>query len=203
MSILTATMFLSLDGVIQAPGLPDEDRSGGFELGGWQVPYFDEDLMRLAAERFAQADAFLLGRRTYETFAAYWPNVEDPTDPIATPLNRLPKYVASRTLDTVHWHNSTLLAGDVVEAVAALKRRPGREIQVHGSAALLQTLMRHNLVDEYLLWIYPVVLGGGKRLFPEGCAPGAMKLIDSRTTGSGAVALTYRPAGPVEVGSVA
>jgi dihydrofolate reductase len=198
---LTLTTFLSLDGVMQAPGGPEEDRSGGFEQGGWLVPYADEDVGRFVSEWFAAADAFLLGRKTYEIFAAYWPRVTNERDPVASRLNSLPKYVASRTLDTVDWNNSRLLEGDVAEAVAALKQEPGRELQVHGSGDLAQTLMDHDLVDEYRLWIYPVVLGAGRRLFREGSVPAALKLVDVKTTGTGVVIHVYQPAGKPRYGS--
>jgi len=200
---LTITTFLSLDGVMQAPGGPDEDRSGGFEHGGWVFPYADEDMGEAVGGWFAEADAFLLGRKTYEIFAAHWPRVTDDADPVAGRLNRLPKYVASRTLDGVVWSNSTVLQGDVAEAVAKLKGEPGNELQVHGSGNLAQTLIEHGLIDEYRLFSYPVVIGSGKRLFADGAVPAALKLVDSKTTGSGIVINAYQPAGPLEQGSFA
>jgi dihydrofolate reductase len=198
---LTATTFLTLDGVMQAPGGPEEDRSDGFEHGGWSFPYADEDFGRLVTGWFGQADAFLLGRRTYEIFAAFWPLVADAADPVASPLNALPKYVASRTLDEVTWQNTTLLEGDVAEEVAKLKEQAGRELQVHGSGDLLQTLMAHDLVDEYRLFVYPVVLGSGRRLFMEGAAPRSLKLVDATTTSAGVVVATYERGGPIVTGS--
>lgn len=198
---VTVTTFMTLDGVVQGPGGPEEDPSGGFEQGGWLVPYADEDMGRFVADWFALADAFLLGRRTYEIFSAYWPRVIDEQDPVASRLNKLPKYVASKTLDRVEWNNSTLLKGDVPEEVARLKREPGRELQVHGSGNLVQTLMANDLVDEYRLWFYPVVLGSGRRIFTEGGAPTALKLIDTRTTSTGVVIHSYQPAGKVKFGS--
>jgi dihydrofolate reductase len=200
---LTLTTFLSLDGVMQAPGGQEEDRSGGFEQGGWLVPYADEDMGRFVVDWFAAADAFLLGRKTYEIFAAFWPHVTDGNDPVATKLNNLPKYVASKTLDTVEWNNSTLLTGDVAEAVAKLKREPGQELQVHGSGELAQTLMNHDLVDEYRLWIYPVVLGNGRRLFGAGSPPAALKLVEIKTTSTGVVIHVYQQAGKPAYGSFA
>ena len=198
---LTATTFLTLDGVMQAPGGPEEDRSGGFEHGGWSFPYADEDFGRLVTGWFAQADAFLLGRRTYEIFAAFWPLVADAADPVASPLNALPKYVASRTLEAATWQNTTLLEGDVAEEVAKLKEQPGRELQVHGSGDLLQTLMAHDLVDEHRLFVYPVVVGSGRRLFREGAPPRSLKLVETTTTSTGVVVATYRRGGPLVTGS--
>ena len=200
---LTVTSHLTLDGVMQSNGKPEPELNDGFGQGGWQVPYFDQDLDRLTAGWIATADAFLLGRRTCELFAEYWSQVTDPDDPRATRLNALPKYVVSATLDQVRWNNSVLLRGDVAEEVAALKRQPGAELQVHGSAELIRTLMRHGLVDEYRLVIHPVVLGSGKRLFADGITPAALELIDTKTTGRGVVAHTYRPAGTPRYGSVA
>jgi dihydrofolate reductase len=198
---LTVTTFVSLDGVYQAPGGPEEDRTGAFELGGWSFPYADEDFGRIVTGWFEQADAFLLGRRTYDIFAAFWPQVTEAADPVASRLNSLPKYVASRTLESVGWQGSELLRGEVPEAVARLKARPGRELQVHGSGDLLQTLMAHGLVDEHRLFIYPVVLGSGRRLFREGAPPRSLELVEATTTSTGVVVATYARGGPVVTGS--
>jgi len=199
---VTLTAFLSLDGVMQGPGGPAEDPSGGFTRGGWMVPYADEAMGRFVSEWFAVADAFLLGRTTYEIMAAYWPQVTD-DDEVARKLNTLPKHVASTTLSTVTWNNSTLIRGDVAEEVRKLKGEPGRELQVHGSGKLAQTLMRHGLIDEYRLWIHPLVLGRGKRLFPEGDWPLALKLIETKITGTGVVIQVYQPAGKPGLGAFA
>ncbi len=198
---LTVTTFLSLDGVYQGPGGPDEDRSGGFDRGGWSFPYADEDFGKLVIAWFAQADAFLLGRRTYEIFAAFWPHVTDAADSVASRLNGLPKYVASRTLQAASWEGTTLLAGDVADEVRRLKAQPGRELQVHGSGDLLQTLMADDLVDEYRLFIYPVVVGSGRRLFREGAAPRSLKHATTATTSTGVVVATYERGGPLVTGS--
>ncbi|WP_188192122.1 dihydrofolate reductase family protein [Nonomuraea sp. SYSU D8015] len=200
---LTVTAYLTLDGVMQAPGMPGEDRGGGFEQGGWQAPYIDEAHGRLAAGWFEAADAFLLGRRTYEIFAGHWPKVTDERDVIAARLNSRPKYVVSTTLDHLAWDDSTLISGDVADAVAELKRRPGDELQVHGSGQLVRTLMAHDLVDEYRLYIYPVILGGGRRLFPEGVVPTALTLVERTSTPSGAMVGVYQPAGRPRYGMAA
>jgi dihydrofolate reductase len=202
MSKLLVTTFLSLDGVMQAPGGPDEDRSDAFDHGGWLVPFADEDMERHVVEWIARADGFLLGRKTYEIFAAHWPRVTDPGDPVARALNRLPKYVASKTLNEVEWNNSTLIRGDVVEEIRKLKERPGGELQVHGSGGLAQTLIENDLVDEYRLWSFPVILGRGKRLFGEGTVPATLVLVDSRTTGKGVAIHTYRRAGEMKYGTM-
>ncbi|MEO3751626.1 dihydrofolate reductase family protein [Streptomyces sp. B6B3] len=198
---LTTTMFLSLDGVVQGPGAPDEDPRGGFTQGGWVFPHADEDFGELVAGWFAAADAFLLGRRTYEIFAGYWPRVTDPADPIAGRLNALPKYVASHTLREAEWAGSTVLSGDLAAEVAALRQRPGGELQIHGSSELVRSLMAHDLIDEYRLLFFPVVLGNGRRLFTEGSTPTALRLTGTATTASGVVLHTYEAAGRPTYGS--
>jgi len=198
---LTATTFVTLDGVMQAPGGPDEDRSGGFEHGGWSVPYADEEFGRHVVTWFEQADAFLLGRRTYEIFAGYWPKMTDPADPIASRLNGLPKYVASRTLASADWEGATLIEGDVVAAVRRLKEQPGRELQVHGSGELLQTLMEADLVDEHRLFLYPVLTGRGRRLFREAGPARSLKLETSEVSPSGVIVSVYTRKGPLVTGS--
>ena len=200
---LTVTTFLSLDGVMQGPGGPEEDPSDGFDLGGWLVPFSDEELGGHVVRWFETADAFLLGRGTYEIFAAHWPRVTDENDPVATKLNRLPKYVATRTLDTAGWHGTTLLKGDVVEEIRELKSRPGRDLQVHGSAGLVQTLIEADLIDEYRLFVFPVVLGRGKRLFGSGAVPATMRNAGTETTGAGVTVHTYERAGDLAFGSFA
>jgi dihydrofolate reductase len=202
MAELTITTFLSLDGVMQAPGGPGEDPSGHFPHGGWLVPHADADMGKVMTDIFFKADAFLLGRFTYDIFAAYWPRVTDPGDIIASKLNSLPKYVASRTRSDFTWNN-TLHVRDVVKEAAGLKQRFAREVQVHGSCGLAQTLIKNDLVDEYRLLTFPVVLGTGKRLFGSGAVPRTLKLVRSDTTSTGVVISIYRPAGELRTGSFA
>ena len=168
---LVVGTFLTLDGVMQAPGGPDEDRDGGFQHGGWLVPYFDEKFVEIMTDWTKRAGGFVLGRKTYEIFAGSWPKSTDPADEVATALNSRPKFVASRTLDEVTWSNSILLKGDVAQEVARLKAQDGNELQVHGSGDLLQTLLKRDLIDTLRIWQFPVVLGTGKRLFGEGTIP--------------------------------
>jgi len=195
MRTLAVNTFISLDGVMQAAGGPHEDPSGGFELGGWAVSYFDEEML----ERIAESEPYelLLGRGTYEMFAAHWPYDEGP---IANRLNSTRKHVASTTLKEVEWNNSTLITGDVAEYVAALKAEDGPEIQVHGSAGLIQTLLAHDLIDAYRLGIFPVVVGPGKRLFGDDLVPGALKLVQSWVSSTGVTFNTYERAGEIELG---
>lgn len=202
---LTVTTFQTLDGVMQAPGGPDEDPTSGFTHGGWAFPHFDDQLGDFMDETFGPAEAFLLGRTTYEIFAAHWPRVDDPEDLIASKLNALPKYVASRTLrdEDVTWSGAQLLTGDVPAAVRELKERPGGELQVHGSAGLIQTLLQHDLVDELRVMTFPVVLGTGKRLFADGAVPASLKLEQVRTTQSGVVIAVYACEGAPTYGSFA
>ncbi len=199
---LTSTMFLSVDGVYQGPGGPTEDTSGGFDRGGWLAPYFDEATGEFMTDVFRKVDAFLLGRRTYEIFAAYWPTHADPSDPIANGLNTLPKYVVSGTLHTADWQNSTIISGDVATEVEQLKQAPGRELQVHGSGQLVRTLLENDLVDELRLLVFPVIVGAGKRLFPDAGVATGLSLVDSRTTDSGVAIHVYRPVGRPEFGEV-
>jgi dihydrofolate reductase len=200
---LTLHTFLTLDGVMQAPGGPEEDTDGGFAHGGWSFPYGDEDFGTAVDGWFANVGAFLLGRRTYEIFAGYWPQVTDPDNPVASKLNALPKYVVSTTLDSVDWHNSSLLRGDVAAEVAKLKAQPGNELQVHGSGGLAQTLIEHDLIDEYRLLTFPVHLGSGKKLFRDGAPAAALRLTSATTTSAGVIIATYEPAGPARYGSYA
>ncbi|AZM56496.1 deaminase [Streptomyces sp. WAC 01529] len=199
---ITLTQFLTLDGVFQAPGGPDEDRSGGFEHGGWSVPYGDADFGAFIDEVFEQADAFLLGRGTYEIFAGYWPAVTEPDNPVATKLNALPKYVASTTLTSADWRNTQIIGrDDLIKDITELKERTGRELQMHGSGNLARTLLAHDLIDALHLLTFPVALGTGKRLFAEGGPPTAFRLAQSRTTSTGVVISTYERAGRPEYGS--
>jgi dihydrofolate reductase len=197
MRILAVNTFMSLDGVMQAPGGPEEDPTGGFTLGGWAVDYFDEEMLRQVAE--SEPYELLLGRGTYEIFAAHWPYDEGP---IADQLNSTRKHVASTTLERVDWNNATLITGDVAEYVAELKRQDGPEVQVHGSPGLIQTLLEHDLVDEFRLWIFPVAIGTGKRFFGDGTIPVGLKLAGSKVTSTGVTINTYRRAGDVTQGSM-
>jgi dihydrofolate reductase len=197
---LVAVTQVTLDGVMQAPGGPEEDPSGGFAYGGWSVPYFDESLGDAATKAFEKPLDLVLGRKTYEIFAAHWPYDEGP---IADRLNSATKHVATRTLQSLDWSNSTVLEGEVEAAVAALKQQDGPELQVLGSSELLRTLLEHGLVDEFRLWIFPIVLGSGKRLFAGGAVPAGLELVDSNVTSTGVVAATYRRVGDVQTGSFA
>jgi dihydrofolate reductase len=193
---LAVFTHLTLDGVMQAPGRPDEDRRGGFEYGGWQPPYFDAVMGSVAAEGIAEAGALLFGRRTYEDFASVWPHQPE-DNPFTAVLNNFRKYVASTTLEApLSWSNSTLLEGDAAEAVARLKEHPGKDLVVLGSGELVQSLMRRNLVDEYVFPIHPLVLGSGRRLFTERGAFAALRLVDAKPTTTGVLIATYRPAEP-------
>jgi dihydrofolate reductase len=193
MRMVRVIEFLSLDGVMQAPGDPEEDTEGGFRHGGWQRPYFDDVLGAAAATGMAATDAYLFGRKTYEAMAAYWPTVSD-EDPYARHLNGTPKYVASRTLRRLDWEGSTLIEGDVGTAVAGLKEQPGGNIAVLGSGDLVQTLLEHELVDELFMAVFPIVLGSGKRLFRGADHARRLRLVDSKATSTGGVMLTYRSA---------
>jgi dihydrofolate reductase len=184
--------WMSLDGVVQAPGAENEDRDGGFRHGGWHLQYFDERSQQWVVDGLNNAGGFLLGRRTYENFADYWPNASEEEQVVAEPLNTKPKYVATTTLtEPLEWQNSTVLEGDVAEAVAALKREDGDDLHVIGSTQLVQTLIEHDLVDELRLMIDPVVLGGGKRIFRDDGALRPLRLVDSEVTTTGAILATY------------
>jgi dihydrofolate reductase len=185
--------FLTLDGVMQAPGGSDEDREGGFQHGGWQMPYFDDAAGSAVDEGFATAGGLLLGRKTYEIFAAYWPN-QPADDPFVSTMNSLPKFVASTTLEEpLKWENSTLLKGDVAQEVAKLKEESGGNLLVIGSGDFAQTLIQHDLVNEFQIMVHPLVLGSGKRLFREGSSKRPLRLVDSKTTSTGVLIATYEP----------
>jgi dihydrofolate reductase len=184
--------WMSLDGVVQAPGAPEEDRSGGFQHGGWHLRYFDEMSQNWVVDYVTEAGRFLLGRRTYESLAGYWPKAPEEEQLVAKPLNTKPKYVVSTTLsEPLEWENSSLLQGDVAEAVDALKQEDGGDLHVMGSAQLVRTLMEHRQVDEFRLMIDPVVLGGGKRLFLDDGALRSLRLVDNQVTTTGAILATY------------
>ena len=200
---LIASTFASLDGIVQAPGGPEEDPTGGFALGGWSFNYWDETMDASASGFDGKDRELVLGRRTYQIFEAYWP-CQPEDDPIAQTLNAAKKHVASRTLTTtLHWNNSSLLHGDVVSAIIALKAQPGPALQMIGSGNLLQTLQAASLIDEFNVWTFPVVLGRGKRLFGETARPAALRLVGSRVSTTGVVMSTYVPDGDIRPGSFA
>jgi dihydrofolate reductase len=201
MRSVTVNTFVTLDGVMQAPGGPEEDPTGGFTSGGWSFNYWDEMMGSVMGEAMAVPSDLLLGRKTYEIFAAHWPNAGD--DPAAKKLNEAVKHVASRTLRTLTWQNSRLIAGDVVAAVVRLKKEDGPELQVHGSSNLIQTLLSAGLIDQFRLWVFPVVVGKGKRLFGDGAPASSLTLVDSQRSTTGVLINTYRPAGALKTGSFA
>lgn len=196
---LIVSTFLTLDGVMQAPGGPEEDEGGSFAHGGWSVNYFDEQVGQFMTETMSPPIALVLGRKTYDIMAAHWPHAPEEEDPKV--MNESTKHVASRGHPTLEWSNSVLIEGDAAEGIAALKEEDGPELQVHGSANLIQTLLRHNIVDRYRLLIFPVVIGYGKRLFAEGAIPSGLRLIDSKVSNTGVVMGTYEPAGDIVKGS--
>lgn len=198
---LSVNVFLTADGVMQGPGGVDEDPSGGFDRGGWVVPYIDEDFGAIVDSWFARADAILLGRTTYDMMHPYWRQITDPDNLVASKLNRLPKYVASSTLTDPVWENTTVIADEVVEAVTQLKATGDGELQVHGSCGLARMLQEAGLVDEYRLLVFPVLVGIGKRLFSETAPPSGLNLVDSSVTRAGAVYSVLRPA-PFTIGRV-
>jgi dihydrofolate reductase len=197
---LTASMMLTVDGVYQGPGGPDEDRRGGFERGGWLAPYADPEGWRFITSVYERADALLLGRKTWEIWEEFWPH-HDEGDPVSHGINVLPKYVPSTTLSNPTWQNTHVIEGDVEARVRELKAEPGRELQVHGSGALLRWLLERDLVDDLHLLLYPVVVGDGLRLFPERGQTHDLKLVESRSVPSGVTIQTYRPAGRASFGT--
>jgi dihydrofolate reductase len=198
---LIVSTFLTLDGVMQAPGGPGEDDSGGFAHGGWSVNYWDEQMGQVMGEAMSAPFDLVLGRKTYDIFAAYWPHA--PEEAGAKPLNEATKYVASRGQPALEWSRSVLIEGAAAEGIAALKKSDGPELQVHGSGKLIQTLLRHSLIDQYRLWVFPLVIGSGKRLFADGTIPSGLKLVDSKVSTTGVVIGTYEPAGEIVTGSFA
>jgi dihydrofolate reductase len=196
---LIVQTFLTLDGVMQAPGGPGEDDEGGFKQGGWSVTYWDDQMGQVMDEATRKPFAMVLGRKTYDIMAAYWPTAPEETG--AKVYNDATKYVASRNRPTLDWGYSVLIEGDAADGLAALKQEDGPELQVYGSANLIQSLLRTSLVDEYRLWIFPVVIGSGKRLFADGTIPSGLKLVDSKVSSTGVVIGTYEPAGEIPIGS--
>jgi dihydrofolate reductase len=200
---LVVGTFLTLDGVMQSPGAPEEDTSGGFRHGGWVVPHFDDMMGQVMVEWIRRLDGLVLGRKTYEIFAAHWPHAAA-DDPIAERFNRVPKYVASRSLKRADWGPASVIEGDVPKAIDKLKSESGNgELQVHGSGELVQTLLKHGLIDEFRLWTFPLVLGSGKRLFADGTVPARLELSETRTSSTGVVLQVYHPAGRPSYGSFA
>jgi len=199
---IVVNAFLTLDGVVQSPGGPDEDPESGFAHGGWQAPYTGGEFGRLVVEGVRDADGFLLGRKTYDIFAGFWPKVDDPNNPIATALNSRPKYVMSRSLERVTWNNSSLIKGDVVAELQKRRQQPGRTLQTWGSTDALQTLLTNDLIDEYRLFIFPVVLGTGKRLFRTGTVPVALKQLQSVTSDNGVTYHRFERSGKPEYGTM-
>ena len=197
---LTTNTNVSVDGVMQGLGGPEEDRTGGFERGGWAMPHFDSETAALIGQVYQRADAFLFGRWTYETFARYWGAITDPANPIASALNARPKYVASTTLTDPQWADTTVLSGEVAAAIGELKAKPEGELQVHGSGSLVRWLLDNHLVDEINLLTYPVVIGQGTRLFPDTGPDTALDLVDSRATTNGVTIQVYRPNGRPQYG---
>ncbi len=198
---ILASAFISLDGVMQAPGGPSEDPTGGFTFGGWTFPHFDGELGGAMGEIFGRPFDLLLGRKTYDIFAAHWPHVTDPNDPIAGLFNRVTKYVASRSQPTLAWQNSQWLGADTVASLKKLKAGEGPDLLVQGSSDFLQTLWQNGLVDELCVLTFPVVLGQGKRLFGDGTTPSGLKLVKSKSYGTGVIVASYRPDGAVKTGS--
>jgi dihydrofolate reductase len=198
---LIVQTFLTLDGVMQAPGGPGEDDDGGFAHGGWSVNYWDEQMGQVMGEATSTPFAMVLGRRTYDIMAAYWPHASEAEG--APTFNNATKYVASRGRPTLEWSNSVPIEGDAADGIAALKKEDGPELQVHGSANLIQTLLRHDLVDQYRLWVFPLVIGSGKRLFSDGTIPSGLKLVNSKVSSTGVVMGTWEPAGEIAIGSFA
>ena len=198
---LIVSTFLTLDGVMQAPGGPGEDDDGGFAYGGWSVNYWDDRMGEVMDKATSSPFAMVLGRKTYDIMAAYWPNA--PEEEGGRVFNEATKYVASRGRPTLAWSNSVLIEPDAAAGLAALKAEDGPELQVHGSSNLIQTLLRHNLIDEYRLWVFPVVIGSGKRLFANGAIPAGLRLVDSTVSTTGVVIGTYEPAGEIVPGSFA
>ncbi|MFL6404764.1 MAG: dihydrofolate reductase family protein [Nitrososphaeraceae archaeon] len=198
---LIVLSFITLDNVMQAPGGPEEDPTGGFEHEGWVAGYSDDFLLNVMIKQMSKPFDLLLGRKTYEIFAAHWPYVDADQDPFAAKLNNAKKYVASKTLTKLDWNNSELINGDVPEGIKRIKEQDGLEIQVHGSSNLVQTLLKHDLVDELWLKIFPVTLGSGKRLFAEGTIPAGFKLLESGISPSGVIIANYERSGEVKMGS--
>jgi dihydrofolate reductase len=198
---LIINTFVTLDGVMQAPGGPEEDPTGGFKYGGWSVNYWDEMMGKVMADSLSEPFNLLLGRRTYEIFAAHWPYIKN--DPVADKFNFIQKYVVSRSLKNVDWKNSFIIKNNVVQEIKKLKDKDGPELQVHGSGNLIQTLIKENLIDEFRLWLFPVLIGKGKRLFGEGTYASNLKLTETKSSTTGVIISTYVPGGDLKTGSFA